>query len=146
MVLHCKPIRGDWNGSVHCILLPPSSHPRRSGRQVVSPRLLWELSEKFIPEHIAVYGPDNHLRLTGHHETQAIDKFSYGLSGSRCILSACPSTSSKNGYKEPTWKIAVRTPEADPYQIVSLTDSEDDPQHSFPRRSLSRAKFSGCTK
>ncbi len=36
--------------------------------------------EKYIPEHIAVYGPDNHLRLTGLHETQAIDKFSYGLS------------------------------------------------------------------
>ena len=36
--------------------------------------------EKNIPDHIAVYGPDNHLRLTGLHETQAIDKFSYGLS------------------------------------------------------------------
>ena len=27
-----------------------------------------------------MYGPDNHLRWTGLHETQAIDKFSYGLS------------------------------------------------------------------
>ena len=26
---------------------------------------------------IAVYGPDNHLRLTGLHETQSIDKFNY---------------------------------------------------------------------
>ena len=30
-------------------------------------------------EHIAVYGPDNHLRLTGLHETQSIDKFNYGV-------------------------------------------------------------------
>ena len=30
-------------------------------------------------EHIAVYGPDNHMRLTGLHETQAIDKFNYGV-------------------------------------------------------------------
>ena len=36
--------------------------------------------ENNIAAHIAVYGPDNHLRLTGLHETQAIDKFSYGLS------------------------------------------------------------------
>ena len=35
--------------------------------------------EKYKEEHIAAYGPDNHLRLTGLHETQAIDKFSWGL-------------------------------------------------------------------
>ena len=27
--------------------------------------------DKFKNEHIAVYGPDNHLRLTGLHETQS---------------------------------------------------------------------------
>jgi hypothetical protein len=26
----------------------------------------------FVKEHIEVYGPDNHLRLTGKHETAAI--------------------------------------------------------------------------
>mgnify|MGYP006146094109 CR=1 FL=1 len=34
---------------------------------------------KNLDEHIAVYGPENHLRLTGLHETQSIDKFTYGL-------------------------------------------------------------------
>ncbi len=29
--------------------------------------------------HIAVYGPDNHMRLTGLHETQAIDRFNHGV-------------------------------------------------------------------
>jgi glutamine synthetase len=30
-------------------------------------------------EHIAVYGEDNDLRLTGKHETASIDQFSYGV-------------------------------------------------------------------
>jgi hypothetical protein len=29
--------------------------------------------------YIAVYGPDNHMRLTGKHETQSIHQFSYGV-------------------------------------------------------------------
>jgi glutamine synthetase len=40
---------------------------------------LMKAFETNVTDHIAVYGPDNHLRLTGHHETQAIDKFSYGI-------------------------------------------------------------------
>ena len=36
--------------------------------------------EKYIKEHIDVYGADNNQRLTGLHETQSIDKFSYGAS------------------------------------------------------------------
>lgn len=30
-------------------------------------------------EHIAVYGRDNHLRLTGKHETSSMDVFSWGI-------------------------------------------------------------------
>ncbi len=30
-------------------------------------------------DHIAVYGPDNHMRLTGKHETAPWNKFSYGV-------------------------------------------------------------------
>ena len=36
--------------------------------------------EKKHNEHIAVYGKDNNQRLTGLHETQSIDKFTYGES------------------------------------------------------------------
>ena len=70
-----------------------------------------------VAEHIAVYGPDNHLRLTGHHETQAIDKFSYGLSD-RGASVRLPVNFIKNGYKG---YLEDRRPnsEADPYQIVS---------------------------
>ena len=35
--------------------------------------------EEYKDEHIAAYGLDNHLRLTGLHETQSIDKFSWGI-------------------------------------------------------------------
>ena len=67
---------------------------------------------------------DNHLRLTGLHETQAIDKFSYGLSD-RGASSGCLSTSSRTATRA-IWKIDVRIRKADPYQIVS-PHSEDDP-------------------
>jgi len=61
-----------------------------------------------VAAHIAVYGPDNHLRLTGHHETQAIDKFSYGLSDRGASI-RMPYTSSRTDTRA-TSKTAVRTP------------------------------------
>ncbi len=30
-------------------------------------------------DHIAVYGPDNYMRLTGKPETASIDQFTYGV-------------------------------------------------------------------
>ena len=71
-----------------------------------------------VGEHIAVYGPDNHLRLTGLHETQAIDKFIYGLSD-RGASVRMPVNFIKNGYKG---YLEDRRPnsQGDPYQIVSV--------------------------
>jgi len=34
---------------------------------------------KFKIEHIAVYGPDNHMRLTGLQAMGSIDMFDYGV-------------------------------------------------------------------
>jgi glutamine synthetase len=110
LVLHCKPIKGDWNGSgMHC------NFSTKYIREVGGKEYLEALMKAFennIPEHIAVYGPDNHLRLTGLHETQAIDKFSYGLSDRGASI-RCPSTSSRTATRA-TWKIAVRTPKPIP--------------------------------
>jgi glutamine synthetase len=55
--------------------------------------------------------------LTGQHETQAIDKFSYGLSDRGASI-RMPVNFIKNGYKG---YLEDRRPnsEADPYQIVS---------------------------
>jgi glutamine synthetase len=78
---------------------------------------LMKAFENNIAAHIEVYGPDNHLRLTGLHETQAIDKFSYGLSDRGASI-RLPVNFIKNGYKG---YLEDRRPnsEADPYQIVS---------------------------
>jgi len=78
---------------------------------------LMKAFEKHIPDHIAVYGPDNHLRLTGLHETQAIDKFSFGLSDRGASI-RMPVNFIKNGYKG---YLEDRRPnsQGDPYQIVS---------------------------
>ncbi|MEO7600553.1 MAG: glutamine synthetase beta-grasp domain-containing protein, partial [Opitutus sp.] len=79
----CKPILAnfnqplDWNGSgMHANF--STKYMREVGGKPYFEKLM-EAFNKFRDEHIAVYGPENHLRLTGLHETQSIDKFSYGL-------------------------------------------------------------------
>jgi glutamine synthetase len=115
MELHCKPIKGDWNGSgMH------TNFSTKYIRDVGGKEYLEALMQAFqdnIAAHIAVYGPDNHLRLTGLHETQAIDKFSYGLSD-RGASVRLPVNFIRNGYRG---YLEDRRPnsEADPYQIVS---------------------------
>jgi glutamine synthetase len=37
-------------------------------------------------EHIAVYGEDNELRLTGKHETASLNEFSYGVANRGCSV------------------------------------------------------------
>jgi glutamine synthetase len=113
--LHCKPIKGDWNGSgMHCNF--SYKYLREVGGKEYFEALMKAFSDN-IAEHIAVYGPDNHLRLTGLHETQSIDKFSYGLSDRGASI-RMPVNFIKNGYKG---YLEDRRPnsEGDPYQIVS---------------------------
>jgi glutamine synthetase len=115
MELHCKPIRGDWNGSgMHTNF--STDYIREKGGKEYFEALMKKFSDN-VAAHIAVYGPDNELRLTGHHETQAIDKFSYGLSD-RGASVRMPVNFIKNGYKG---YLEDRRPNsaADPYQIVS---------------------------
>jgi glutamine synthetase len=112
---HCKPIRGDWNGSgMHTNF--STKYLREVGGKEYFDSLM-KAFENNIAAHIDVYGPDNHLRLTGHHETQAIDKFSYGLSDRGASI-RLPVNFIKNGYRG---YLEDRRPnsEADPYQIVS---------------------------
>jgi len=115
VVWHCKPIKGDWNGSGMHTNFSTKYMRETGGKEYLE--ALMKVFEKNIPEHIAVYGPDNHLRLTGLHETQAIDKFSYALSD-RGASVRLPVNFIKHGYKG---YLEDRRPnsEADPYQIVS---------------------------
>jgi glutamine synthetase len=68
-------------------------------------------------EHIAVYGENNHLRLTGKHETSSIDTFSWGV-GTRNTSIRIPNQTFNNncGYFED------RRPASniDPYLATSI--------------------------
>lgn len=54
-----------------------------------------KLDEKH-EQHIAVYGKDNHLRLTGLHETSSMDNFTWGI-GTRNTSVRIPNITKKNG-------------------------------------------------
>jgi len=111
----CKPIRGDWNGSgMHSNF--STTHMREKGGKEYFEKLMAAFNTH-RDEHIAVYGPDNHLRLTGLHETQSIDKFSYGLAD-RGASVRIPHSFVNSGYKG---YLEDRRPNsaADPYLVAS---------------------------
>ena len=72
--------------------------------------------KKNMEEHIAVYGPDNHMRLTGLHETQAIDTFSWGVADRGASIRV-PHAFEKNDWKG---YLEDRRPnsQGDPYAIA----------------------------
>ena len=112
---HPKPIKGDWNGS--------GMHANFSNsilRECGSSDVYKQICEAFGPvkeEHIAVYGADNDQRLTGLHETQSIDKFSYGVSDRGASI-RIPIATVENGWKG--W-LEDRRPASngDPYKIAA---------------------------
>lgn len=115
VVWHCKPIRGDWNGSgMHTNF--SFKHLREVGGKDYFEALMSAFGDN-REAHIDVYGPDNHLRLTGLHETAPIDQFRYGLSD-RGASVRMPVNFIRNGYKG---YLEDRRPnsQADPYQIVA---------------------------
>lgn len=112
---HCKPVAGDWNGSgMHCNF--STAFMREKGGEEYFNKLMAAF-EKYANEHIAAYGPDNHLRLTGLHETQSIDKFNWGVANRGASIRV-PHAFINNGYKG---YLEDRRPnsQADPYKIVA---------------------------
>lgn len=76
---HCKPLGTlDWNGSgMHANF---SNTLLRTAGSEETFKKVCEAFRPVVKEHIEVYGADNHLRLTGKHETASIHDFSYGVS------------------------------------------------------------------
>lgn len=113
---HCKPLGDtDWNGS--------GMHANFSNnllRTCGSKDVYEQVCSAFAPlvkEHIEVYGADNHMRLTGKHETQSIDKFSFGISDRGASI-RIPIATVDRGWKG--W-LEDRRPNsaADPYKVAS---------------------------
>lgn len=112
---HCKPFIGDWNGSgMHCNF--STKYMREVGGKDYFLKLM-DAFEKFKDEHIVAYGPDNEMRLTGLHETQSIDKFSWGIADRGASIRV-PHSFVTDGYKG---YLEDRRPnsQGDPYQICA---------------------------
>jgi glutamine synthetase len=112
---HCKPVKGDWNGSgMHANF--SNTVLRTCGSEETYKKIL-EAFRPVTAEHIAVYGADNHMRLTGLHETQSIDEYSYGISDRGASI-RIPVVTVENGWKG---YLEDRRPnsEADPYKVAA---------------------------
>jgi glutamine synthetase len=113
---HCKPMKGDWNGSgMHANF--SNELMRSSGNKDVFDKIC-EYFGANITECISVYGAYNDQRLTGLHETQAIDKFSYGISDRGASI-RIPIGTVDDGWKG---RLEDRRPasDSDPYKVAAV--------------------------
>ena len=112
---HPKPLGAtDWNGSgMHANF--SNSTLRTAGSKDVY-EAICEAFRPVVKEHIDVYGAYNDQRLTGDHETQSIDQFSYGVSDRGASI-RIPIMTVEQGWKG--W-LEDRRPASngDPYKIA----------------------------
>ncbi len=84
IVLHPKPLQGDWNGSgMHCNYSTKLMRQKDGMRYVYN--AIDKLSQKHS-DHMELYGEHNKERMSGKHETSSYNNFSYGIGNRKASI------------------------------------------------------------